>query len=229
MYKKLLVLQKSGRIFIALCLIVMSYPCLAQVREWKKVSIADSITVSFPGKPTEKLTQNKLGQVKVYVFKDGTGIYTAMVQESPIEPESSDAEIQKFYQGILQGLGGKILNQKTFVVNGFKGVEAQFTTPSHPELPATKFLKAVVVNGTVYLQQFWTDSKQENEVNFARSYFFSSFRPDVDKVDQVAVDVHTDTFAYRVGKLLGTLMFYGFLIFVVVKVLRGFRSTKSKS
>ena len=208
-------------------LLISSNIAFAQEPKWQKVRLSDSGTVEFPGSPTEKEQETKLGQAQTYLLKDSGTIYMAMVQENALEPESSNAEIKQFYTGALQGGGMQVLTKKEFTVNGFTGIEAQVTIPNRPSLPAIKFMRVIAINGTAYIQNFWTSAEQNERLTTARQHFFSSLQPRVDKISQVTDGFETNSASYRLGKLLGKLAFYGFLIFIFFKIIRRFDKPKN--
>jgi len=213
------------KIFVALLILLFAEAAghvSAQSQQWQKIVIGDSITVEFPGVPKKKETESKLGAVHAYVLNDGTALYMAMVQEDAMDAAANNLEIAEFYDGALRGIGGPVLSRHSFTVNGFPGIEVQFTTPNRPQLPAIKFMRVVVVNGTAYTQQFWTSTEQSENVANARRQFFSSFQPNVEKTTQVSEMVSTDSYAYRLGKLLGKLAVDGIVVFVGFILLRRF-------
>jgi len=195
-------------------------PVAAQPQQWQKTTVGDSVTVEFPGTPKKKEMESKLGPTNVYVLNDGTALYMVMVQKDAMAEESGDDEIAEFYGGIMRGLGGKILSKKTFTLNVFPGIEAQFSTPDKPQLPAVKFLRTVMVHGTAYAQQFWTSTEQESNTANARRRFFSSLQPKVQPVARVAAGIGANSRAYKLGKLMGSLAVYGLVIWAGFVFLR---------
>lgn len=184
----------------------------AQPQQWQKITIGDSVTVEFPGAPKKKEMESRLGPADAYVLNDGAALYMVMVQKDAMAEESGDEEIAEFYGGIIRGLGGKVISKKTFILNGFPGIEAQFSTPNKPQLPAVKFLRTVMVNGTTYALQFWTSTEQASNTADSRRRFFASLQPKAQPVAGVAKGVRANSRAYKLGKLLGSMACYGLVI-----------------
>ena len=201
----------------------------AQPLQWQKITVGDSVTADFPEAPKKREMEGRLGPVEVYTVNDGAALYVVMVQKGAMAEESGDDEIAEFYGGIMRGLGGKILSKKTFILNGFPGVEVQFSTPDKPQLPAVKFLRSVLVNGTAYTQQFWTSTAQESSTAEGRRHFFASLQPKVRPVARVAAGTRANSQAYKLGKLLGSLAVYGAVIWGGFVLLRRLRKGTEKA
>jgi len=200
----------------------------AQPPQWQKITVGDSVTAAFPGPPKKRELEGRLGPVAVYALNDGAALYMVMVQKGALAEESGDDEIAEFYDGIMRGLGGKILSKKPFLLNGFPGVEVQFSTPDKPQLPAVKFLRAVLVNGTAYTQQFWTSTAQESNTADGRRHFFASLQPKIRPVARVAAGTRANSQAYKLGKLLGSLAVYGAVIWGGFALLRRRKSPEKE-
>ena len=199
----------------------------AQAQQWQKITLADSVTVEFPGQPAKRTQETKLGQMQAYVLNDGLAVYTTVIQKDALEPESSDSEIRELYGGALRGMKGQVVKKSSFTVRDFSGVEARLTVADQPHM--VRFMRVVAVNGTVYLQQFLTSVEQSEALAASRQRFFASLQPKVAKADQVAEGTRINTGAYRLGKLLGQLTVYGFLLFLFIKLIRRFDKPKKNA
>ncbi len=148
-----------------------------------------------------------------------------------MQAEASAAEVQRFYTGVLQGLGNHIVRQQPVTIRGYAGLQAQYLTPGHPNLPAVKYLQVVLVNGTAYIQQVWTDAEQTGVRADNRRRFFASLHPLAPKPEQMPDYVKTTSGSYRIGKLLGTVVGIGLVLgiivlvaFLVVRLINRFRN-----
>ena len=198
----------------------------AQVEHWQRISLDDSTSIEFPGEPKKKLSN---GQQATF-FQNDKAIYSIIVGKDAYGGNPIDSELERFYTGTLKGMmdafgGGEIIDEKPFVIDSFSGKEIRFTTPSKPQLPPIKTVRFLLANGTFYTTNFWTNTNQDPEVDSARNHFFSSFQTRMKKT--AAVDPETQTGAYRLGSMLGSLFFYGALIAVFVAVVRRFSKSKA--
>jgi hypothetical protein len=218
----------STKIGFLLCFIFSAVS--AQAQNWKRISIDDSATVDFPGHVTRKKSVEKSVETLACFYQDDKAIYLIALQHDAYGGNPIASELMKFYDEVLNGTlsaagGGQIIARKSFTVNGFTGIEAQYETPNKPTLPRFKFVRLLIANGTFYSQSFWTNYDQDPEVISNRNHFFTSFRTDVKKT--APVDPETQTRAYKLGSFMGGLVFYGALIAIFVAIVR--RLSKPKA
>ncbi|RZK26155.1 MAG: hypothetical protein EOO63_15060, partial [Hymenobacter sp.] len=157
--------------------IVISKLAYAESATWEKLQLDASASIDFPGKVTK---QEAAGQ-DVYSLKEGKTIYMVLISKNGFRQDASAEELSKFYDGVVKGTleaagNGESLQQQAFTVAGFKGIEVQFTSPAKPQLPATKFMRALSVNGTMYTLNYWTNAEQNEESKADRNRFFASFQ-----------------------------------------------------
>lgn len=209
------------RLLLLFLLAVTSHQLLAQPAPWQKTPLDSVASVTFPGVVSKKDDHGR----PLYLCSDSTSIYMASIQRTKSRKEVEGEQLEAFYKGVLLGVlkttgGGEVLHESAFVVAGFSGIEAQFTTPGKPELPANKFMRVLAVNGTIYILSFWTDA---DPVSTAadRDKFFSSLQLTVKK--QAAVG-HSS--AYEIGRQTGRVAFFVLLLGGAVLLVR--RLTKSK-
>lgn len=214
---------------IAFLLFFIFCAVAGQAQHWKRFSIDDSTTVDFPGNVKRKKSVEKTVETQVYFCQDEKAIYITFLQHDAYGGNPIATELTKFYDGALKGTlsaagGGQIIAQKPFIVNGFNGIEAQYETPNKPDLPRVKFVRLLIANGTFYSQSFWTNSEQDPEIIERRNHFFSSFHTEVKMT--APVDPETQTRAYKLGSLMGSLFFYGALVAVFVVIVRRYSKPK---
>jgi len=178
----------------------------AQDRNWQKNRLDDSTTVEFPGTPKKKLVAGR----QTTFFQDDKAIYSVIVEKDFYGGNPIDSELKKVYEGTLKGMmnafgGGEIIEEKAFSVDGFSGRQIQFTTPNKPQLPRIKAVRFLLANGTFYISNFWTNTEQDLRVDSARNHFFLSFQTSMKRT--AAVDPETQTRAYKLGSLMGSLFF----------------------
>ena len=192
----------------------------AQPALWQPVKLDSVASIEFPDSVTRKQVQGQL----VYVCQAGPTLCIVVRQtgSSLLGLLSSSADFGKgLVKGLLEETKGQLVAQHRIEVSGFKGVEVQFTTPSKPELPATKYTRMVVVNGTIYVLNYWTNAEQDAASTAERTRFFTSFSvkaqpelvgPDVRKLGSLA------------GRLLAYLVLAGVLLGAIL-LLRRRRAT----
>ena len=215
---------------IVFLLFLIFYTPLAEAQKWNRVIIDDSATVEFPKQVIRKQSVEKAVETVAFYCRDEKAIYLIALQKDAYGGNPIATELAKFYDGALTGTlsaagGGQITAKNTFAIDGFNGIEAQYETPNKPDLPRIKFVRLLIANGTFYSQSFWTNSEQDSNVTESRNHFFSSFHPGVKKT--APVDPETQTRAYKLGGLMGTLFAYGAMIYVVVIVIRRLSRPKS--
>ncbi|MBD2769012.1 hypothetical protein IC235_14055 [Hymenobacter sp. BT664] len=195
------------------------YRANAQGDKWHRVSIDDSATVELPGRVLKK----KAKETEAFYHKNGQAIYIIALQRDAYNGNPIESELTKFYNAALKGTmdaagGGQITEKKIFTVDDFTGVEAQYITPNRPSLPKVKYVRLLLANGIFYSQSFWANSDQDSILTESRKRFFSSFQTGVKKT--LPVDPETQTLAYKLGSLMGSLLAYGAIIYVLVVVIR---------
>ena len=215
------------RIWTIIILVSNGYFGFAQDIQWKKADLGNSATIEFPEQATKKETKGQ----QVYVLDNGKALYIAFAQAEAFDINPDSVELNKFYDGVIRGTlesagGGAVIKKSSFMVDGFIGMEIQFTTPNKPNLPEVKFLRSVLVNGTLYNQNFWTSAEQAQALSADRNRFFSSFKPGAKKSDSSEIESSS---AYKSGKLMGTLAFYSALAVAAIAVVRRLRKPKQVS
>jgi hypothetical protein len=208
---------------IVLLLFLIFYSEFVQAQKWNRVSIDDSASVDFPGQVTRKKAVEESVETQAFFYKNEQAIYIVAIQQGAYGGNPIATELTKFYDEALKGTlsaagGGQVIAKKSFAVDGFDGIEAQYETPNKPDLPRVKFVRLLIANGTFYSQSFWTDTEQDPELDRSRNHFFSSFHPGVKKTTPVGPE--TQTRAYKLGSLMGSLFFYGALVAVFVALVR---------
>ncbi|RZL15552.1 MAG: hypothetical protein EOO62_03705 [Hymenobacter sp.] len=190
------------RLLLLFLMAATSHQLLAQPIAWQKTPLDSVASVTFPGVASKKDDHGR----PLYLCSDSTSIYMVSIQRTKSQKEVEGEQLEAFYKGVLLGVlkttgGGEVLHKSSFVVAGFSGIEAQFTTPDKPELPANKFMRVLAVNGTIYVLSFWTDA---DPVSTAadRDKFFSSLQLNVTK--RAAADHST---AYEIGRQTGRVAF----------------------
>ncbi|MGY3087216.1 hypothetical protein ACVWYF_000242 [Hymenobacter sp. UYAg731] len=201
-----------------------------KAQHWNRVSIDDSTTVDFPGHVKRKKSVEKSVETLACFYQDEKAVYLTALQHDAYGGNPIATELTQFYDEALKGTlsaagGGQIIAQKPFTVNGFNGIEAQYETPNKPDLPRVKFVRLLIANGTFYSQSFWTNSEQDPEIIERRNHFFSSFHTEVKMT--APVDPETQTRAYKLGSLMGSLVFYGALVAIFVAIVRRYSKPKS--
>jgi hypothetical protein len=205
---------------------ILCLQAAAQDKRWQKIYIDDSTTVDFPGTPKKKLVAGR----QATFFRDDKVIYSVIVKKDIYGGNLIDSELKKFYDGTLKGMvnafgGGEVIEEKEFIVNGFSGRQFQLITPAKLKSPRIKSARVLLVNGTFYTTNFWTNTEQDPHVDSARNRFFLSFRTSMKRT--AAVDPGTQTQAYKLGSLMGSLFFYGALVAVFVAIVRRFSRPKA--
>jgi hypothetical protein len=203
----------------------MRCPALAQSGPWHRTAIADSVTLDFPVEPTRHDVVN----TKAYgVYEEGV-LYSVNIQQNAFDAQATLTEKQEMYGGALEGAAERckaprVFNKTSFIVNGFEGVEGEFN-PTVSKLTTPVHMRVVLVNGTFYGLLFSASPSAAHTA--ARQRFFASFVPRMQPVTSTPAE--TRTIAYKIGKLLGSLFFYGLLAggaFLLLKRLNA--SGKSK-
>lgn len=200
-------------------MLLISHFASAQGQRWRKVSLDDSASVDFPGQVTRKEMKGQ----QVVFFNDDKARYVFIIGKNAYDGNPIDSELAKIYaetwQGALERLGEcKLVQCRKFTLDGFSGMEVQYTAPTPRSLPQFQFMRFLLANGTFYSASFLTNNEHDTETDANRLRFFSSFRTGVKKTPPV--DPETQTQAYKLGQLLGSLFVYGGLIAIVVVVIR---------
>ncbi|MGI4870294.1 MAG: hypothetical protein ACRYFX_03840 [Janthinobacterium lividum] len=215
----------SARFYCLLFLLMVGLhqPSPAQPAAWQQTKLDTVATIEFPGPATQQEVQGH----QVHLCRQGPTICMVIQQALSSSDATAAASKDQFYDGVVKGMleetNGKLLSKNGFQVAGFPGVEVQFTTPGKPELPSTKFSRAVVVNSTLYILNYWTNAPQDNASATERNRFFTSFRVS-------AQPAAVENGAYTLGKLMGHLTFYALLLGgIILLVRRLMKSKKSAS
>ena len=214
---------KNPQFLLVLLAALTGHIAWAQAPAWQKVSLDSLVSVEFPAAPTKQEVQGQ----QVYVANEDGTIYMVLAQKNAFKENPTPTELMDFYNGMEEGVlqeagGGQLTNKSTFTINGFTGVEAQFTTPTRPSLPAVKFMRILLVNNTAYTQNFWTSTEKEASSQESRQRFFASLRPSVQQT-AAATGSRKDAASYKFGYVLGQLGMVALLIGGVVWVVRRFR------
>jgi len=194
----------------------------AQDDAWKRIAVGDSTTIDFPSKPKEIIHK---GQTAYGLYEEGV-LYSVAVQEKAKDAGLTLKEKRNFYDEAIQGAAEaakapRILSKTRFVINGFEGVEATFTS-TIAKIKNLVVMRMVLVNSTFYGQTFSASPSPNHTA--ARQRFFASFAPRLRPAAVTPAETHTA--AYKIGKLLGSLFVYGGIIAGVIFLLK--RSTVKK-
>ena len=198
------------RYFIILIIFSISktIPVIAQDKSWQKITVGDSVTVDFPSRP-KRIVQDAITGFGLYA--DGV-LYSFVIQPNAGDAGLTLEEKRRVYEEAMQGAAEKanateILSKTSFAINGFEGLEATFI-PKVAKLKNPVLMRMVLVNGTLYGQMFSASASPEHTA--ARQQFFASFVPQVRPVAATPAETHTR--AYKLGQLIGGLLFYGAVI-----------------
>lgn len=180
----------------------------AQPQQWQKIEVGDSVTVEFPGAPTRK----EMAAGIIYVCKSEQISFLTVAKQGAFESDASASELQDFYNGTLTGMleaggGGKIINQQSVVLNGFPAVRAQIAMNKNSKITGLYFNQVVLVNGTCYAQSVLVPGNATPTLLAEKDRFFTSFRTIRHRTNPGDPETHTS--AYRLGHLLGQVVFYG--------------------
>ena len=213
--------KKLGAFILWLVTITSAF---AQSQQWQKTQVGDSVIVEFPGAPTRQETAGG-----VVYFNRGEQIsFLTVVKQKAFESDASVSEVKGFYDATLTGMleaggGGKIVNQQAVDLNGFPAVRAQLAMSKNSKITGPYFNQVVLINGTCYAQSVLVSGTTTPALLADKDRFFTSFT--ITKHRIAPGDPQTHTAAYRFGKSMGTVFFYGGLGALVLFFLR----RKSKS
>lgn len=222
-------MPKTLRISLLLFFMVVSKLALAESAPWEKLQLDASASIDFP----EKVTKQEAAGQEVYSLKEGKTVYIVVISKNGFRQDASEEELSKFYDGVLKGTleaagNGEILKRSAFAVAGFTGVEVQFTSPAKPQLPATKFMRVLSVNGTMYTLNYWTDAEQNEASNADRNRFFASFQLGNLKNTAATKRGSAPDTAYESGRKTGKLTFYALLAVGIFFLVRRLSKSKKK-
>jgi hypothetical protein len=197
-------------------------PVFAQDSDWQRVTVGDSTTVDFPSEPKKIIHK---GQNAYGLYEEGV-LYSVAVQEKAKDAGLTLEEKRSFYDEAIQGAAEaakapRILAKTRFVLNGFEGVEATFTS-AIAKMKNPVVMRMILVNTTFYGQTFSASASPAHTA--ARQRFFASFTTRLHPA--VVTSAETRTSAYKIGQLMGSVFFYGLLIAGVIFLLK--RSTSKK-
>lgn len=219
--------MRTIRLFllIILAMLVGKQAAHAQDHQWQKIKLGESTTVAFPERTEEKMLQGQ----QAFVVTSGSNTYIAMVQKAAFDPDPELAEQQKFYDGVLKGAmeqsgDARLVTKRTFEKNGFVGFEARFNTMLRTDSPRTLFMRFILVDGTLFMQNFITSVESAQESAADRNHFFESFQTDAHKT--AYAEPGTRSQVYKLGKLMGSLFFYGASLAIVIVLIRRFSKSK---
>jgi hypothetical protein len=210
-------MSKSIALFI-LCIFTLT-KIFSQPQQWQEAQVGDSVTVKFPGAPTKQ----EMAEGIVYFNKSDQIAFITVVKLSAFRSDASASELKEFYSSTLDGMleaggGGKIVNQQAVSVNGFPAIQAQLALDKNPKMTGPYFNQVVLVNGTCYAQSVLLSSSATPTLLADKDRFFNSFS--ITKHRITPGDPHTHNPAYQLGRLLGTVAFYGGLGAVIWYFLR---------
>lgn len=176
-----LIIRLSAIIF---CLF-LNTSVTGQPPQWQKTNLDAAATALFPAAASVSTVKGQ----QAFSYKDEQAIFFIIVQKAAFRADANNTDAVEFCNGMLEGTlegagGGKVVQQRPVTVAGFQGMEAEYTTPTRPELPAVKFERIVLVNGTAYTLNYWTTVEHEHDPASAtaRNQFFTSFEPGVARV-----------------------------------------------
>jgi hypothetical protein len=207
---------------LLLAIVGVITPGIAQVEQWQKFSVADSITVDFPGKPKEVIQNDQRGYG---LYTDGV-LYSVAVLRSVADAGTTIEEKRQLYDEAMKGAAEKVKakqigNKRRFVINGFEGLEATFISGlSKLKNPVT--MRTILINDTFYGQTF--SASLDSAHVAARQHFFASFVPRVHPAPPTPAE--TRTTAYRLGELTGKLAVYVAVIAGIIFLLKRWSSPK---
>lgn len=164
---------------------ILSTSVTGQTPQWQKTNLDAAATALFPAAASASTVKGQ----QAFSYKDEQALFFIIVQKAAFRADANNTDAVEFCKGMLEGTleaagGGKVEEQRPVTVAGFQGMEAQYTTPTRPELPAVKFERVVLVNGTAYTLNYWTTTEHERDPASAtaRNQFFNSFEPGVTRV-----------------------------------------------
>jgi len=191
-----------NRVSFLVALILVSFFATAQTGY--KQDLAGLVSITFPSQP-QKL--DTLGY-KFYKSEDMLSFYVA--SSNIIDPQKTiiDADsIPEFYDGVAKGMlgasGGKMLNKRTFQLEGLTGLEFSHTLVLDTNMPGIKYVRMLVINSTLVIIQFSTSLTDQRSADPAKEQFFNSLKITADR-SRLTQGVDNSA-AYRFGVILGVV------------------------
>ncbi|MCB2410556.1 hypothetical protein [Hymenobacter lucidus] len=214
--------------FLILLLLANQPGAHAQEQQWQKVKLNGSTTVAFP-EPAEK--KEVQGQ-QTYNVRSGNNTYIVTAQKDAFDSDPELADQQKFYDSVLEGAmsqlaDAQLVAKRPFEKNGFVGLEAQFNTALQTDIPQTLFMRIILVDGTLFIQNFVTSVNVDQAAVADQDRFFNSFQTSARKTAYAEPGTHGP--AYAIGKLMGRLVVYGGLLALVIFLIRRFSKSKKEA
>lgn len=204
----------------------------ASAQEGYKQNLANLISINFPSKPTAKDT---LGQ-QTFHYADANASYIVFIMDLSKNQsfELKSGDLDEFYKGNVKGVldaaKGKLISEKSFEIEGFKGLDIAYKSSSNPLLPDLRFKRILFLNGVMLSIDFWTLSANELKTKPERDKFFNSMTIIADKANLQQGISSTESAAYHIGYVIGSIagwLVIPGLVLVIILVIRRRRKKKS--
>lgn len=162
-------MRLSIKILIGLLLITSPVFC----QSWTTINLTDYATINFPAQPEKQIIDGRI----VYSAADSTAVYFVTMQE--IKPLTSADDLGGIYQQVIKGsldaAKGKLIAQKDFEVNGFKGTEIVYSSDEGLQLPGPRYKRIIIVNEMLFIYDFSLTIESEVKSASNKDKFFESF------------------------------------------------------
>jgi len=211
---------KPTLLILFLFLAVNSY-----TQEWVKTELTDFISIAFPNESEV----NQVQKTTVYSTDDEFAYY--FVSISKISDEQSagitNENLYELYNGVADGnssaANAEIVTTKKILLQDFPALEIELLAPEQPKLPSRRFKRIVYINQSIISIEFWPFNSEKEGTIESKMKFFNSFLIDTKKVENISSNNSNtgliNSAAYKIGFIIGQVLFYIFLIAVIVGVI----------
>lgn len=210
-------------------------------QEWITTDINEFITIEFPVE--SELVENN-GET-AFTAKDDYAFYMVSLKNlaDKRNQQLKNEELSNFYQGVINGsLGasnGELIYKKEIEINGVSGIEIEYRTPPHAQIPSQRFKRLVYLNKHLVIIDFWPLASQQDLLNDKMNKFFGSLSVslDINLENEIEDASNTDDSAYSkgysigyfIGQIVGVLFFIGILIGIILLIRYFIRRKKKKN